>query len=78
MKTTIGFTPTVDVDLSQPLAWPNLDGTVTVWPPEPGLLRRPEGRYATWAEREPDLRCTSDDPTNHQGDTCPIHEGDAL
>lgn len=19
-------------------------------------------------------RCTSDDPTNHQGDTCPIHE----
>lgn len=21
-------------------------------------------------------RCTSDDPTNHQGDTCPIHEAD--
>jgi hypothetical protein len=21
------------------------------------------------------LRCTSDDPTNHQGDTCPVHEG---
>jgi len=21
-----------------------------------------------------DLFCTSDDPTNHQGDTCPIHE----
>lgn len=20
------------------------------------------------------LRCTSDDPTNHQGDTCPVHE----
>jgi len=19
-------------------------------------------------------RCTSDDPTNHQGDTCPVHE----
>lgn len=22
-------------------------------------------------------RCTSDDPTNHQGDTCPVHERDA-
>ena len=21
--------------------------------------------------------CTSDDPTNHQGDTCPIHESEA-
>jgi len=21
-----------------------------------------------------ELACTSDDPTNHQGDTCPIHE----
>lgn len=20
------------------------------------------------------LNCTSDDPTNHQGDTCPVHE----
>jgi hypothetical protein len=23
---------------------------------------------------EPDSRCTSDDPNNHQGDTCPVHE----
>jgi hypothetical protein len=22
----------------------------------------------------PVLRCTSDDPNNHQGDTCPVHE----
>lgn len=22
--------------------------------------------------------CTSDDPTNHQGDTCPVHEGGIL
>lgn len=32
-KTTIGFVPTVDVDLSQPLDWPNADGSVTTWPP---------------------------------------------
>lgn len=24
---------------------------------------------------EQELVCTSDDPNNHQGDTCPIHEG---
>lgn len=32
-KTTIGFVSTVDVDLSQPLDWPNADGSVTTWPP---------------------------------------------
>jgi hypothetical protein len=21
-------------------------------------------------------KCTSDDPTNHQGDTCPVHENE--
>jgi hypothetical protein len=23
-----------------------------------------------------DLPCTSDDPNDHQGDTCPVHEGE--
>ena len=26
----------------------------------------------------PSLECTSDDPSNHQGDTCPIHEDDDI
>ncbi len=26
-------------------------------------------------ESASDLLCTSDDPTNHQGETCPVHEG---
>jgi len=46
-NTTISFAPTVDVDLSQPLAWPNPDGTFTVWPPA-------GNRITTWAEREGD------------------------
>ena len=39
VTTTIGFSPTVDVDLSQPLPWPNPDGTVTWWPPIPAADR---------------------------------------
>ncbi len=35
ITTKLGFAPTKDVDLSKPLAWPNPDGTVTVWPPCP-------------------------------------------
>jgi hypothetical protein len=27
--------------------------------------------YGLWIEMR---QCTSDDPTNHQGDTCPVHE----
>jgi hypothetical protein len=25
-------------------------------------------------DNDPSAECTSDDPTNHQGDTCPVHE----
>jgi hypothetical protein len=45
--TTTTFAPTVDVDLSQPLAWPNPDGTTTIWPPEHvGVYRL--RRLANW------------------------------
>jgi hypothetical protein len=50
MQTTIAVVFHSDVDLSQSLDWPNLDGTTTTWPPEKNV-----GRITTWAEREPDL-----------------------
>ena len=31
-------------------------------------------REATFTVHHAVVRCTSDDPTNHQGDTCPVHE----
>ena len=37
----------------------------------------PEGtddRVCADCYKEDNLACTSDDPNNHQGDTCPIHE----
>ena len=34
-----------------------------------------DAREALWDyTQEDNLACTSDDPNNHQGDTCPIHE----
>ena len=30
-----------------------------------------------WAYAQEEAEdCTSDDPNNHQGDTCPVHEGE--
>lgn len=38
MQTTVAIVFHSDVDLSQSLDWPNLDGTVTTWPPRPAPL----------------------------------------
>jgi hypothetical protein len=37
------------------------------------LYLQPGGEPIVWVVMR-DGVCTSDDPTNHQGDTCPVHE----